>query len=176
MNADENRARIFAASVAAACAAVLAAGPLHAQPADQLQRLTDRAEIEELVALYVHALDTLDADAYASVFTDDAVYETPMGVYEGRAAIRAIVTSLQESRARAEAAGTEPLALYHVMSNSSIELIDEDEARHKSYAQTVSAREGGQFVVGFMGRYEDVIVKRDGRWQILSRKLVTFVR
>jgi hypothetical protein len=62
------------------------------------------------------------------------------------------------------------------MSNSSIELIDEDEARHKSYAQTVSAREGGQFVVGFMGRYEDVIVKRDGRWQILERKLVTFVR
>jgi uncharacterized protein (TIGR02246 family) len=159
-----------------AVAAALVTGPLQAQSADLLQRLNDRAEIEELVALYVHALDTLDADAYASVFTEDAVYETPMGVYEGRAAIRAIVTGLQENRARAEAAGTEPLALYHVMSNSSIVLIDEDEATHKSYAQTVSAREGGQFVVGFMGRYEDVIVKRDGRWQIQSRKLVTFVR
>ena len=172
MNASKYRGLI----VAAAFAAFGAAGSLHAQPADQLQRLTDRAEIEELVALYVHALDTLDADAYASVFTEDAVYETPMGVYEGRAAIRKIVTDLQENRTRAEAAGTPPLALYHVMSNSSIELIDEDEARHKSYAQTVSAREGGQFVVGFMGRYEDVIVKRDGRWQILSRKLVSFVR
>jgi 3-phenylpropionate/cinnamic acid dioxygenase small subunit len=157
-------------------AAILIGGPLHAQSDDLLQRQIDRAEIEELVALYVHALDTLDADAYASVFTEDAVYETPMGVYEGRAAIRKIVTDLQENRARAEAAGTPPLALYHVMSNSSIEIIDVDVARHKSYAQTVSAREGGQFVVGFMGRYEDVIVKRDGRWQIQSRKLVSFVR
>jgi len=172
MNARKNRGPV----VAAAFAALLAAGTLHAQSADLLQRQIDRAEIGELVALYVHALDTLDADAYASVFTEDAVYETPMGIYEGRAAIRKIVTDLQENRARAEANGTEPLALYHVMSNSSIELIDADEARHKSYAQTVSAREGGQFVVGFMGRYEDVIVKRDGRWQILSRKLVTFVR
>ncbi len=162
--------------IVVACAACSVDDPTNAQSADLLQRLNDRTEIEELVALYVHALDTQDADAYASVFTEDAVYETPMGVYEGRAAIRAIVTGLQENRARAEAAGTEPLALYHVMSNSSIELIDEDEARHKSYAQTVSARAGGQFVVGFMGRYEDVIVKRDGRWQILERKLVTFVR
>ena len=159
-----------------AVAAFFHSGPTSAQSADLLRQLNDRAEIEELVALYVHALDTLDADAYESVFTEDAVYETPMGVYEGRAAIRKIVTDLQASRARAEAAGTEPLALYHVMSNSSIELIDADEARHKSYAQTVSAREGGQFVVGFMGRYEDVIVKRDGRWQIQSRKLVSFVR
>ena len=48
--------------------------------------------------------DTLDADAYASVFTEDAVYETPTGVYEGRAAIRKIVTDLQASRDRALAA------------------------------------------------------------------------
>jgi uncharacterized protein (TIGR02246 family) len=151
-------------------------GPTHAQPGDVERQLMDRAEIEELVVRYVHALDTLDADAYASVFTEDAVYETPMGVYEGRAAIRKIVTDLQANRARAEAEGREALALYHVMSNSSIELIDADEARHTSYAQTVRAADNGQFVVGFMGRYEDVIVKRDGRWQILSRKLVSFVR
>ena len=157
-------------------ASIAAAGSAHAQSAEVQRQLFDRAEIEELVVRYVHALDTLDADAYASVFTEDAVYETPMGVYEGRAAIRKIVTDLQANRARAEAAGTAPLALYHVMSNSSIELIDADEARHKSYAQTVRAADNGQFIVGFMGRYEDIIVKRDGRWQIQSRKLVSFVR
>jgi hypothetical protein len=62
------------------------------------------------------------------------------------------------------------------MSNTSIELVSATEARHTSYAQTVRAAEGGEFIVGFMGRYEDVIVKRDGRWQIQSRKLVSFVR
>jgi hypothetical protein len=61
------------------------------------------------------------------------------------------------------------------MANTSIEVIDATNARHRSYAQTVRAAEGGQFVVGFMGRYEDVLVTRDGRWLIQSRKLVSFV-
>jgi uncharacterized protein (TIGR02246 family) len=147
-----------------------------AQSAGALQALEDRAEIEELVARYVTSLDTLDADTYANVFAEDAVYDVDGTVYEGRAAIRKIVTDLKASRDRNEAAGTASAALYHVMSNTSIEIIDEDEARHTSYAQTVRAAEGGQFIVGFMGRYEDVIVKRDGKWQILSRKLVSFVR
>jgi 3-phenylpropionate/cinnamic acid dioxygenase small subunit len=151
-------------------------GFAHAQSAAAVQTLLDRAEIEELVVRYITSLDTRDADTYANVFTEDAIYETPIAVYEGRAAIRKIVTDLQESRARSEAAGNTPVDLYHVMSNSSIELISGTEARHTSYAQTVRAAEGGQFVVGFMGRYEDVIVKRDGRWQILSRKLVSFVQ
>ena len=147
-----------------------------AQPADALQALLDRAEIEELVARYVHALDTRDADAYAGVFTEDAVYETPGTVYRGRDAIRKIVTDLTQARETRLANGEQPVELYHVMSNSSIEILSETEARHVSYAQTVRAAEGGQFVVGFMGRYEDEIVKRDGRWQIANRRLVSFVR
>ena len=150
--------------------------PVRAQTADLLTELQDRVEIEALVARYVTALDTLDADAYANVFTENAEFDVAGTVYQGRAAIRAIVTDLQASRDRDQAAGTPTAALYHVMSNTSIEIIDDDEARHSSYAQTVRAAENGQFIVGFMGRYDDVIVKREGRWQILSRKLVSFVR
>lgn len=146
-----------------------------AQPDDTLRELQDRAEIQELVARYITAVDTLDADGYANVFTEDAVYDVTGTVYEGRAAIRAIVTDMQAARERNEAAGTSTIPLYHVMSNHSIEIVDADEARHTSYAQTVRQGENGQFVVGFMGRYEDVIVKRDGRWQILNRKLVSFI-
>ena len=142
-----------------------------------VQKLLDRAEIETLVTSYVKGLDTLDADLYAGVFAEDAVFELPGGVvHRGRAAIRKIVTDLQDSRARNQAAGTPSPSLYHVMSNTSIEIIDEKNARHQSYAQTVRAAEGGQFIVGFMGRYEDVLVKRDGRWYIQSRKLVSFVQ
>lgn len=157
-------------------AMTLSAGPASAQSDALLRELRDRAEIEELVARYVTSLDTLDADTYANLFTEDAVFDVAGTVYEGRAAIRKIVTDLQASRERDEAAGTVSAALYHVMSNTSIEIIDATEARHTSYAQTVRAAEDGQFIVGFMGRYEDVIVKRDGKWQILSRKLVSFVR
>jgi uncharacterized protein (TIGR02246 family) len=151
------------------------AAPAGAQADEEIRALGDRAEIEELVVRYVTALDTLDADAYAGVFAEDAVFDVAGAVYRGREAIRAIVTDLRAARDRAEAEGTAAASLYHVMSNTSIELIDDDEARHTSYAQTVRLSDDGQFVVGFMGRYEDVIVKRGGRWQILSRKLVSFL-
>jgi hypothetical protein len=62
-----------------------------------------------------------------------------------------------------------------VLANTSVEVIDAANARHHSYAQTVRAAADGQFIVGFMGRYDDVLVKRDCRWLIQSRKLVSFV-
>jgi hypothetical protein len=70
-----------------------------------LQRLLDRADIEEPVARYVTALDTLDADAYEGVFAEDGEYDVTGTVHKGRAAIRKIVTDLQASRARNQAAG-----------------------------------------------------------------------
>jgi uncharacterized protein (TIGR02246 family) len=160
---------MFAVAVAATSAA--------AADDAAVQKLLDRAEIEALVTRYVTGLDTLDPDMYAGVFAEDAVFELPGGVvHRGRAAIRKIVTDLQESRTRNQASGTASPSLYHVMANTSIEVIDATNARHQSYAQTVRAAEGGQFIVGFMGRYEDVLVKRDGRWYIQSRKLVSFVQ
>jgi uncharacterized protein (TIGR02246 family) len=157
--------------------ALVLAAPVAAADDAAVQKLLDRAEIQELVTRYVTGLDTLDADLYAGVFAEDAVFELPGGVvHRGRAAIREIVTDLQDSRARNQAAGTPPARLYHVMANTAIEIIDATNARHRSYAQTVRAAEGGQFFVGFMGRYEDVLVKRDGRWYVQHRKLVSFVQ
>jgi 3-phenylpropionate/cinnamic acid dioxygenase small subunit len=156
-------------------AATAAALPAAAAEPDAIQKLIDRAEIESLVARYVTALDTLDADAYAGVFTEDAEFNVSGTLHKGRADIRKIVTDLQASRARNDAAGKPSPRLYHVMSNTSIEVLDATNARHQSYAQTVRAGDGSRFIVGFMGRYEDVLVKRDGRWQIKSRNLVSFV-
>jgi uncharacterized protein (TIGR02246 family) len=160
------------AVVACAVASLVAAS---AFAADDVQTLADRAEIEELITRYVTALDGLDADAYEGVFTVDGEYDVTGTVYKGRPAIRKIVTDLQASRARNDAAGTPSPQLYHVMANHSIEIVDATNARHQSYAQTVRLADSGQFVVGFMGRYEDVLVKLDGRWYIQSRKLVSFI-
>lgn len=158
------------------CALFLAAGASAAAAEDDaVRKLLDEAEIEALVVRYVTALDTLDADAYEGVFTEDGEYDVTGTVHKGRAAIRKIVTDLQASRARNQAAGTPSPQLYHVMANSSIEILDATNARHQSYAQTVRLSDNGQFVVGFMGRYEDVLVKVDGRWLIKSRKLVSFM-
>jgi len=170
-------ARTSAVMYAALIGLATTAGAVVAEEASSQQQLADRAEIEELVTRYVTALDTRDADMYAGVFAEDGVYELPGNVvHKGRAAIRKIVTDLQEGRARNDAAGKPSPNLYHAMFNHSIELVDATHARHHCYAQTVRAADGGQFIVGFMGRYDDELVKRDGRWYIQSRKLVSFVQ
>lgn len=166
------RLAVVVCAIAAFVVTFIAESPV---AADDVQTLIDRAEIQELVTRYVTALDGLDADAYEGVFTEDGEYDVTGNVYKGRAAIRKIVTDLQASRARNDSAGTPSPRLYHVMANSSIEILDATNARHQSYAQTVRLADSGQFVVGFMGRYEDVLVKVDGHWLIKSRKLLSFI-
>jgi uncharacterized protein (TIGR02246 family) len=138
------------------------------------QRLQDKADIQALIVRYGTALDTLDADAYAGVFTTDSELDVAGNVRKGRQQIREIVTGLQRSRDENKAKGTPSPALYHVISNTAIEILNNDEARHRSYWQTVRVGPNNQVTVGAMGQYEDVIVKRAGQWLIRSRKITAF--
>jgi uncharacterized protein (TIGR02246 family) len=157
-------------------AGILIAAPLRTTAAgnDALQRLLDKAAIEDVLVQYTRALDTLDADKYASVFTDDAVFELGGGeVRTGRAEIRSIITGLQESRAEREAAGTAtPALMHHVMTNATLEVVSDREAHHYAYWMTIIGDADNSYRVAAMGHYEDVIVKRDGEWLIQSRKLL----
>src|SRR5215470_19026026 len=101
------------------------------------QRLQDKSEIQALIVRYGTALDTLDADAYAGVFTTDAELDVAGNVRKGRQQIREIVTGLQRSRDENKAKGTPSPALYHVISNTAIDIVNNNEARHRSYWQTV---------------------------------------
>jgi uncharacterized protein (TIGR02246 family) len=134
-----------------------------------LTELQDRAAIENLIVRYTIALDTLDADAYAGVFADDAEFSFGGNTFKGRTAIRGIVTGLQEQRAK------EPVdapKMYHALSNTYIELVNDHEATHRSYWQTIRGPSSGPFVVGAMGTYEDLLVKHNGEWLIQNRKII----
>jgi len=132
--------------------------------------LQDRAAIQNLVVKYTIALDTLDADMYASVFAEDAEFTFGGKTYKGRAEIRKIVTDLKERRAAAQTADA-PKS-YHALSNTYIELVNDHEARHRSYWQTITGPSSGPFTVGGMGRYEDTLVKRNGQWLIKTRQII----
>jgi uncharacterized protein (TIGR02246 family) len=127
-----------------------------------------------LIVRYGTALDTLDADAYAGVFSADAELDVAGNVRKGRQQIREIVTGLQKSRDENKAKGTPSPALYHVISNTTIDILNNSEARHRSYWQTVRVGPNNQVTVGAIGQYEDVIIKRDGQWLIRSRKITPF--
>lgn len=162
----------FAGTLAAAAMASMLA--FRAGAADQpgsAGRLEDRAAIQDLIVRYGQALDALDADAYAAVFAEDADLSFGGNTYHGRAAIRKVVADIKARRA-SQPAATPPLKMYHVITNTLIEFVNDHEARHRSYWQTVSGPSSGPFKVGGMGVYEDVIVKRDGRWLIGNRKIM----
>jgi uncharacterized protein (TIGR02246 family) len=154
--------------------AVVGAAQTSAAQNNPQQRLQDKSDIQALIVRYGTALDTLDADAYAGVFTTDAELDVAGNVRKGRQQIREIVTGLQRSRDENKAKGTPSPALKHVISNTSIEILNNEEARHRSYWQTVRVGPSNQVTVGAIGQYEDVIVKRGGQWLIRSRKITPF--
>jgi uncharacterized protein (TIGR02246 family) len=155
-------------------AVALAAGPRRAgADGDALQRLLDKDAINTVLVDYTHALDTLDADKYAGVFAEDAVFDMGRETRTGRAEIRDVVVGLQKSRAERATAGTSvPTLMHHVMTNETLEIVSGTEAHHYAYWMTILGGADDKFNVASMGHYEDVLVKRDGRWLIQSRKLL----
>ena len=141
---------------------------------DHLGRYEDRIAIEDVMARYVWAVDSLDADGYVAVFTKDAVIDSNGNISKGHDGIRKIVTSLIQRRDDNKAKGLPPSNLYHVISSVRITFPKPGEALHQSYWQTVRRGKDGTMIAAAMGRSEDRLVKRDGKWLIQFRKLTVF--
>jgi hypothetical protein len=155
---------------------VLAFAPLlEAKQPDVQQQLADRVAIEDTMHKYIWTVDSLDADGYVAVFTEDAEIEQPNSVEKGRDAIRKVVTGMLERQAANRAAGKPPGALYHVVSNERITFQSATEATYFSYWQTMRRTDDNRYVTGGFGRSEDHLVKqKDGSWLIKHRKLTVF--
>jgi uncharacterized protein (TIGR02246 family) len=134
----------------------------------------DRIAVEDVMARYVWTVDSLDADGYVAVFTDDAVIDANGAISKGREEIRKVVTSLIKRRDDAKAKGEPTSNLYHVISNVRITFPTPGHALHQSYWQTVRRDKDGRMIAAAMGRSEDQLVKRNGKWLIQSRTLTVF--
>ena len=151
------------------CAPALAKDP------DARHQLVDRAAIEEVMQKYIWSVDSLDADGYVSVFTEDAEIDSNGVIEKGHEAIRKVVTGLQARQAANRAEGKPPGALYHVISNERISFQSATEATYQSYWQTLRKGADNRYTAGGFGKSEDHLVKqKDGKWLIKSRKLVVF--
>jgi uncharacterized protein (TIGR02246 family) len=134
----------------------------------------DRIAVEDVMARYVWAVDSFDAEGYVAVFTDDAVIDANGSISKGREEIRKVVTGLIQRRDDNKAKGLPSSNLHHVISNVRITFPKPGEALHQSYWQTVRRDKDGAMVAAAMGRSEDRLVKRNGKWLIQSRKLTVF--
>ena len=157
----------------AAFVAVLIA-PALVTAQENLGTYEDRIAVEDVMARYVWAVDSLDADGYVAVFTDDAVIDSNGSISKGHEEIRKIVTNLIQRRDDNKAKGLPASNLYHMVGNVRITFPKPGEAVHQSYWQTVRRGKDGTMIAAAMGRSEDRLVKRNGKWLIHSRTLTVF--
>jgi hypothetical protein len=151
--------------IAAAMAFSAAARPCLADEA------RDRADIEALMWHYVHALDSMDENAYAANYTPDGAFIAGKSVSQGTEALKKIITDVKKRRAEQEAKGEKPAAMYHVITNEYVEFVDKDHARMHSYWMTVFAGAGPNDPtrVAAAGRGIDELVRVNGHWLIKKR-------
>jgi hypothetical protein len=153
-------------------AVLLLAGSIPSRATQNSSYAEDRAEIEDLQARYMFALDFHDPDTYASTFTEDGVLDYGP-VVKGRDAIKKVIADMGKRVAAQapEAAGQPPLVGRHNISNIVIK-VEGDKAEGRAYWFHYSNRgPKGAGTLDSFGHYEDEMVKVNGQWYFSKRKI-----
>ena len=133
----------------------------------------DRAEIEDLMARYMFAIDYFDWDAYVGTFAPDGELTFAAGTSHGRDAIRAAVTAFSRNIARSyHTADGQAATLRHVLLNSSIRVEGDRAWGTTLWMEMANHGPNDEMKVGTFGIYEDEFVRLDGRWLIQRRNVL----
>ena len=130
----------------------------------QIQELVDKAGIREVMMRYARGIDRRDMDLIASTFTSDAYAKYGERESCGR---DDIVSALRSSTSRFDRST-------HSMGDQQVS-ISGDTAEVETYAidYLLYTIEGKQYQsIGGL-RYQDKMVRRDGRWLVQHRSLLT---
>jgi len=130
------------------------------ESAARIQRIEDRVEIEQLLLNYGRHLDARDFKAYGQLFARDGVWEGGMGTVQGPTAIQAFMEKAIP--------GPNTAHNFHLLSNFVID-VQGDTATAWSRWQFVAPGQDGRPVVAQAGRYDDTLVREDGRWKFKRR-------
>jgi hypothetical protein len=163
---------------ALAALSLLAAAPAQAEVEYAPSYGQDRAEIEDLMARYLFAIDYFDWDAYVATFAEDGELEFASGKSVGRAAIRTAVTNFSQGIGRFyHTADGQPAKLRHVILQSAIR-VEGDRAWARSlWLEMANHGPNDEPKIGTYGAYEDEFKKVDGRWFISRRNVLNdFIR
>ncbi len=139
-----------------------------AEPRPPLDPADDLA-VRNLIAQLGVMADTLpidDLDSYLACFTDDAVWEAPIGVSRGIGEIKAAAEDRRRSGAQGPGAHSR-----HVLSTQAV-WADGDGARSESYFFAVGSTDTDP-TIRIVGYYQDRLVRSPTGWRIAHRH-VTF--
>jgi uncharacterized protein (TIGR02246 family) len=129
----------------------------------RLRRLEDLEQIRALLMEYRRALDEKDFRAYAALFARDGVFSAGTMRATGPDEIYALVEGMVGTLLT-ERGGDD----FHLVANVAIEL-DGDRATSTSTWAYVLRGEDDAPALAKLGRYEDELVREDGRWRFKHR-------
>jgi hypothetical protein len=148
---------------------------------NEARLLADREGIEDALSRANMGYDLRDPDLFATAFAEDAVYELggegpvfgfEKMIYRGRDDIRSIVTDWLEMERKVdpETLSFDPASfkMYNRNSDERVILVDAKTARHTSIWMAV-IKTNVDIHISAIGRYDDTIEKRDGKWYIVKR-------
>jgi uncharacterized protein (TIGR02246 family) len=126
----------------------------------RLQRFEDKEEIQNLLLDYGRHLDSRDFAAYSRLFARDGEWVGGFGSVSGPANIQAFMEKNM---------GTAPNKAknYHLLSNFVITVTGDTATAWSRWAFVVPGERGA--VISQAGRYDDTLVREDGRWRFKRR-------
>ena len=158
---------------ALAALSLLAASPAAAEHAYSPTYGQDRAEIEDLQARYLFAIDYFDWDAYVATFAEDGELEFASGTSKGRAAIREAVTRFSEGIGRFyHTEDGQPAKLRHIILQTAIRVEGDRAWSRSQWLEMANHGPGDEPKIGTYGIYEDELKRVDGRWLFAKRRVL----
>lgn len=132
----------------------------------------DRAEIEDLMARYLFAMDWNDMEAYPAMFTEDGELDYAGGTAKGREAILATVRQFKEriGTIYVDAEG-KPAVLRHVLAHTVIRVEGDRAWSTAFWYEMANNGPGGKPAIGTFGTYQDELRRVDGRWLFSRRRI-----
>jgi hypothetical protein len=133
----------------------------------------DRAQIEDLMARYLFAIDYADWDAYVGTFAPDGELTFASGTSKGRTAIKAAVTKFAEGIGKFyHTADGKPAKLRHIILQQVIRVEGDHAWGRSQWLEMANHGEGDQPKIGTYGIYEDEMIKIDGEWYFSKRNVL----
>jgi ketosteroid isomerase-like protein len=133
----------------------------------RVQLMEDEKQIRDMIVDYGLSLDRKDFSGYSDLFAREGEWSgqlSGMTTIKGPDTIRAAM----EKNFAERVYDPEHITNLHLVSNVKV-TIDGDRATGYSRWTVLSRNEKDEPYVRISGRYDDVLIREDGRWKFLSR-------
>jgi uncharacterized protein (TIGR02246 family) len=128
--------------------------------------MSDIDQIQRTLAEYALVHDRLDLEGFSALFAEEGRYVSRNVTHDGRAAIREFIGAVYAKRPADH-------RMRHLYANAVIDLHDADTA-HVTSDFIAYERFGadGAWQINMIAQCVDTLVRRDGRWLFLERRIV----